>query len=42
MLPEVKVMVYPPPPKKLVKVILPEVTAMSLLPSGAPISKPEW
>ena len=35
-------MVYPPPPRKPINVIVPFVTATNLLPSGAPISIPLW
>lgn len=35
-----RVIVYPPPPRKPVKVILPFATANNLVPSGAAISTP--
>lgn len=37
-----RVIVYPPAPKKFVNVILPSLTAINLLPTGAGISIPEW
>lgn len=36
------VMVYPPPPRKAAKEIIPFVHATNSNPSGAPISKPLW
>ncbi len=38
----VNVIVYPPPPKKDAKVIIPSEQATNSNPSGAPISMPLW
>ena len=38
----VRVIVYPPPPKKPVNVICPSYDAIKAVPSGAGISTPLW